>query len=232
MGFDTIGFILNELSDYLNNATVSYKDDLVWIDKKHNVGFEAFDNEIIVFYFTDHEHFEDYTSEPEEGEAKYVERALEFLKELLICPVRHVEYYKGRTLAKEKYFFIKENGEEEYFGGTWFGLSSFINPFAKKSMQSITWLFDRKKGEFVNSYPRPEKSEDALELIDVNDDCYIEIIERCGGYSYYIYESLYDDYHGIFYWASPCFTYHNGIYDTKEKALEYAKDELRLKGIE
>lgn len=231
MSFNTTDLILNELLDFLKNDSVSCEDDLVWIDKKHNVGFEVFDNEIIVFYFTDHEHFEDYTSEPEACGAKYVERAIEFLKNLLSCSVRHVEYYKGRTLAKEKYFFIKENGEEEYFGGTWFGLSSFINPFAKKSEQSITWIFNREKGAFMNSYPRPEKSEDAVELIDVNDDCYIEIFENHGGYTYYIYESDYDDYHGIYFWSSPSYTYHNGIYDTKEKAKEYAFEELRSRGI-
>lgn len=232
MLFDTKEYILRELSELLSNVSVSAESDLVFIDEKHGVGFEVLENEIIVFYFTEHEHFEDYSSALEEGDPTYIERAVDFLKNLLTRPVRHVEYYKGRTLAKEKYFFIKENGEEEYFGGTWFGLSSFINPFAKKSEQSITWFFNREKGVFMNSYPRPEKSEDAVELIDVNDDCYIEIIKHFGGYSYLVYESLYDDYHGIYFWSSPSYTYHNGIYDTKEKAKEYAFEELRLRGID
>ena len=50
--------------------------------EENNVSFEVLDNEIIVFYFTDHYHFEDYSSELEEGEDDYIKRAKDFLIEL------------------------------------------------------------------------------------------------------------------------------------------------------
>lgn len=90
----------------------SYKSDYVTIDERNNVGFEVFDNEIIVFYFTDHVHFENYTSELEEG-------------------------------------------EDDYIGGTWYGLVICINPFAKKTVQSTTWIYDKATDTFTQTKKSP-----------------------------------------------------------------------------
>ena len=56
-----------------------YISDSVTIDEENHVGFEVFDNEIIFFYFTEHCHFEDYTSDLEDDEPDYTERAKAFL---------------------------------------------------------------------------------------------------------------------------------------------------------
>ena len=74
MNFETTAILLDELKTYIENSIVDistenkdwrnrdYKSDLVTIDAENQVGFEVFDNEIIVYYFTDHYHFEDYSS--------------------------------------------------------------------------------------------------------------------------------------------------------------------------
>lgn len=162
MNFEATLVLLETLKPYLENSVVdistenkdwrnrAYKSDFVTVDSKNHVGFEVFDNEIIVFYFTDHYHFEDYTSELEEGDEDYVERAKCFLKELFEYKIRHVEYYKGKTLSSEKYFVTYNDGrEEKCITNTWYGLSKFINPFGKRTVKSTTWQFDKSKGVFT-----------------------------------------------------------------------------------
>ena len=65
MNFEITNELIDTIKPYTENATVTistdnkdwkgrdYKSDFVTIDEKNNVGFEVFDNEIIVFYFTD-----------------------------------------------------------------------------------------------------------------------------------------------------------------------------------
>ncbi|MBE7027149.1 MAG: hypothetical protein E7410_06295 [Ruminococcaceae bacterium] len=118
MNFEITSVLLEALKPYLENSVVDispdntdwrnrhYKSDLVTIDAKNHVGFEVFENEIIAFYFTDHYHFEDYTSKLQDGEENYIERAKHFLKELFEYRIRHVEYYKGKTLYSEKYIVL------------------------------------------------------------------------------------------------------------------------------
>ena len=84
MNFEITNELIDTIKPYTENVTVKistdnkdwkgrdYKSDFVTIDEKNNVGFEVFDNEIIVFYFTDHYHFEDYSSELEDGEDDYI----------------------------------------------------------------------------------------------------------------------------------------------------------------
>ena len=180
MNFETTSILLDAIKPYIKNAAVeitvansdrhdrSYKSDIVSIDAKNNVGFEVFDNEVIVFYFTDHCHFEDYSSELQNGEDNYIERARSFLKGLFKNKIRHIEYYKGKTLSSEKYFILLSDGKSECIGNTWFGLFKFINPFGKRSIRSITWQFDEIKGVFTTRQPKNANA-DAVEVIDVND---------------------------------------------------------------
>ena len=135
------------MKPYINNATITISSDkgsdFVTIDEKNNVGFEVFDNEIIVFYFTDHQHFEDYSSVLEDKEEHFIERAMDFLSKLLQYPIRHICCYKGKRISIEKYYLVYGNGmKDKYIGSTWFGLVHFINPFAKKSIQSNTYQYD------------------------------------------------------------------------------------------
>ena len=94
---EVIAKLVETLKPYTENSNIEISSDLnlVMVDSENNVGIEVFDNEIIIYYFTDHYHFEDYSSELEEGDKDYVERAKCFLKELFEEQIRRIEYYKG-----------------------------------------------------------------------------------------------------------------------------------------
>jgi len=242
MNFEITSELLKVLEPYIEKAAVTvstenkdwkncdYKSDFVMIDKKNNVGFEVMDSEIIAFYFTDHYHFEDYTSELQEGQKNYIERAKEFLLELFQYRIRHIEYYKGKTLSSEKYFILyHDSREDECIGNTWFGLERFINPFGKKTSRSTTWQFDKSKGCFTTRQLKTIDP-DAIEVIDINDDCYIEIFKKHNSYTYKIFEIDFDDYFGMYYWAPAINIIPSGLCDTKEKAIKYAMEALKCRG--
>ena len=159
MKFEITNELIDTIKSYTENATVTistenkdwkgrnYESDFVTIDKKNNVGFEVFDNEIIVFYFTDHYHFEDYSSELEDGD-DYMKRAKNFLIELFENQIKYIEIYRGKKLATEKYYFVYSDNTEERIGGTWWGLERFLNPFAKKIEKITFYKFNKDKGCF------------------------------------------------------------------------------------
>lgn len=120
-----------------------YKSDLVTLVEEHNIGFEVLDNEIIIFYFQDHVHFEDYSSELEDGEPNYVVRAKEFLVNLFTREIRIEEYYKKNELVRDSYYFIMPDGDE-YIGGTFYKFLAAV--FSKKSLQKKVrvWKFNEK----------------------------------------------------------------------------------------
>lgn len=161
MNFKTTSWLIEELKPYIQHETITvrfeiknwkkrnYKSDYVTVDKTNNVGFEVFDNEIIAFYFSDHYHFEDYSSEIKECEDNYTKRARAFLIKLFTTRLRHLETYRGKRLSSVKYYFIYDNKDDEYIGGTWFGFKKFINPFAKKTEKSSIWFYDKQKGMFT-----------------------------------------------------------------------------------
>jgi len=165
MGGDDVNFeitseLLETIKPYIENVDITittenrdwkgrdYKSDFVTIDEKNNVGFEVFDNEIIVFYFTDHYHFEDYSSELEDGEDDYRKRAKDFLIELFENEIKYIEIYRGKKLATEKYYILYSDNTEERIGGTWWGLERFLNPFAKTIEKTTVYKFDKAKGCF------------------------------------------------------------------------------------
>ena len=160
MNFEITNELIDTIKPYTENATVTistenndwkgraYKSDFITIDDKNNVGFEVFDNEIIVFYFTDHYHFEDYSSELEDGDDDYIKRAKFFLIELFENQIKYIEIYKGKKLATEKYYLIYSDNTEERIGGTWWGLERFLNPFAKKVEKITIYKFDKANGCF------------------------------------------------------------------------------------
>jgi len=162
MNYDITQLLLDAISLYcdLSCITVStenkdwkgrhYLSDVVTLVEKNNVRFEVFDKEIIVSYFTDHVHFEDYSFELKDGEPNFVIRVKEFLVQLFSLPVRHMEVYKGTKLIYEKYFFVKTNNEEECISGIISHRRLFgFNPFAKKHYKIQTWYYERKEGFFI-----------------------------------------------------------------------------------
>lgn len=234
MNFEITKEILDSLSTYINTDKISisteskdwkgrpYKSDFVNIDSANNIGFEVFENEIIVFYFTDHMHFEDYSTEEEYN---YIYRAKEFLTKLFTSRLRRIETYKGKKLVKDFYYFIYNNKDDEQIGGTFWSLKSSLNPFAKKTQKITTWIYDKERSQFTS---RSSKTIDpkAIGVIDISDDCYIQIFKLKSAYTYDIMKIEYDDYNGWYYWAPLQPTNSIGLYDTKEKAIEYAMQEI------
>lgn len=235
--------ILDTMKQYFENSSLQIttsqesfygqtcETDYISVDEQHDIGIKIFDNEIIFFYFTGHTHFEDYSSSAETIDEDYITRAISFLKDFFDNEIRHVERYRGKTLAQEKYIILYNDGREECIGNIWYGLSRFINPFGKKSVQSTTWIFDRSKGMFTNIAPK-NPSLDALEVIDVSDDCFIEI--HCGQnvYTYHVMELQYEEYYGKYYWMPASNVLSSGLYDTKEKAIQYALEAVAHRSIE
>ncbi len=132
------------------------KSDYVEVDKKNSVGFEVMNNEIIVFYFTDHTHFEDYTSELAEGEDDYVKRAIEFLIDLFRYKICNIKHYKGDKMYSEQYFISYGDGrEDDYIGGTMWSIISYISPFGRKRKKQTVYFYDKQKGCFVTRSSLP-----------------------------------------------------------------------------
>ncbi|MCD8026745.1 MAG: hypothetical protein LUF33_07460 [Clostridiales bacterium] len=239
MNFKTTLELLEVLDPFIENANITVSDrskniknknlksDYVMIDRKNNIGFEVFDNEISVFYFTEHCHFDDYASELIEGEDDYIKRAKDFLFELLQNQIRHMEIFKGESLHSEKYYIVYCDGrEDKYIGGTWFGLVRLINPFLQKIQKITTWQYDKSKGYFTNRQPKIINPE-AIEVIDVNEYCYIEIIENHNSYIYNNMDRYFDDYFGMYYWSSAFNIIPSGFYDTKYNAVQSAMEALK-----
>lgn len=95
----------------------------------------------------------------------------------------------------------------------------------EKTSRTITWQYDRAKGYFTNQPPE-NFAPDAVAVILVREDCYIEIFKRCNAYIYGITELYFDDDFGLYYWAPAANIIRSGFYDTKEKAILSAKDAL------
>ena len=235
MNFETTTELLEALEPYISGIQLhiscdnkdwenrDYKSDCVTIDKKNKVGFEVFQNEIIVFYFTDHYHFEDYAVPVDEGEDDYVKRAKEFLLDLFTYKICHIEYFKGQKMYSEKYYMMYDDGrEDEYIGGTIWSIWKSITPFGKKSEKRTVWSFDRAKGCFT-SRDTEKPDEEAVEYFDISEDCYVEIFYRNNAYTYNVMAIDYDEYYCRYYWAPARNVVAPGWYDTKERAIEEAK---------
>ncbi len=99
--------------------------------------------------------------------------------------------------------------EESYIERASYGTVQRQVPFGTKTSRTITWQYDRVKGYFTNRPPK-NFAPDAVEVILVGEDCYIEIFKRCNAYI----------------WAPAGNIIRSGFYDTKEKAILSAKDAL------
>lgn len=238
MNYETTAILLDAIRPYLENATVeistenkdwrgqSHESDLVNIDPVNHVGFEVFENEIIVSYFRDHCHFEDQTSELQDGEENYIERAKSFLIELFEHKIQLVECWKRKKLSSEKYYLLCNGGSRKCIGRTLFGIVRFINPFGKKVVRTTTWHFDKSKGIFTTRTPKMPDS-DAVKVIDISEDCYIEIFHNHNVYTYKIMETEFDDFSGVYYWTYAANVLQTGMYDTEEKVISEAREALK-----
>lgn len=154
--------LLNIVREFAPNSTIQisssnkdwqgreYKSDYITIDEKNHVGFEVFENEIIAFYFSEHHHFEDYSSSPAEDEPDFVDRMRIFLRNLLTCTIRHEKTYKGKVLIKERYIFIHKDKTEECPAGYWIhNLFIRVIPFLSKQSEYRLWKYNDQNGFFI-----------------------------------------------------------------------------------
>lgn len=123
-----------------------YTSDFITIDEEETISFEVFDNEIIVFFFGDHIHFEDYTSSFDYGEYDYITRAKEFFENLFTLPIKFKFVEKGGKVIRSESFFCHSNGNEESIAGVTISFSK--NPFAKKQKREELWQFSKQLNKF------------------------------------------------------------------------------------
>lgn len=192
--------------------------DLVTLDKEHNVGFEVFENEIILFYFNDHVHFEDYTSaEPEEP--FYPQRAIEALRQLFTCPLIKLETLKKGKVIRYEWFRQLPDERLESICGPWI-IKVFTNPFVKKQTVKTVWYYSKDYGRF-----RTRPSDNTIAVINYDWDLSLEIRKENGVYSYVIMQQLFDEDVMDFYWNQV----NSGasFFDSEEAAVEAAKAEAK-----
>jgi len=140
----------------------SYTSDLVRILEKHHVGFEVYDIEIIIFYFDDHIHFEDWIS-GDITDRSYVARAKEYLVKLFTLPIQKVEVYKGRKLMRFKYRFIQPNNTEAHMAGTT-SLHLFANPLSRKTTRVTRVKYSRLTHDFEPFDPSSQDKETVIHV--------------------------------------------------------------------
>lgn len=137
-------FVQTENTDWRGRK---YKSDFVNVLESDNIGFEVFENEIIIFYFTDHVHFEDYTLDGE-PEKNYTERAESFLKKLFTLPIERCYTKKGDKVVRDESFFVVSETEKESCTGVCLS-PSLKNIFRKAIHVQETKKFNMQKGCFI-----------------------------------------------------------------------------------
>ncbi len=154
--------IIKSIQKYLKDGTVSvgvrstewhdrnHESDKIVIDNDSSVGFEVFEDEIIVYFFSDHYHYEDYSYVLDEDDPTFSERATALIKGLLTSTVSLERTFKGSHLVSERYIFIDSDGKNASPIGAWkhhFFLR--INPFVQKRIETKTWRYNKETGKFV-----------------------------------------------------------------------------------
>ena len=129
-----------------------YDADFVEIltESSDTFSFEVSENEIIIFFFNDHIHFEDYAFDLEDGEHDYVQRADEFLNKLFTLPIEIHSTFKGNKNVSSESFFITEKGRESCAGKAVCS-AGLKNVLKKKTKRIETKIFDRTLAKFVNA---------------------------------------------------------------------------------
>ena len=129
-----------------------YNADFVEIltESSDTFSFEVSENEIIIFFFNDHIHFEDYAFDLEDGEHDYVQRADEFLNKLFTLPIEIHSTFKGNKNVSSESFFITEKGRESCAGKAVCS-AGLKNVLKKKTKRIETKIFDRTLAKFVNA---------------------------------------------------------------------------------
>lgn len=215
---DTVGKYVS--AEKLNIKSNGHKDywgreytaDFVEIfsEEPNRLSFEVTENEIIVFFFTDHIHFEDYTFDLNDGEPDYIQRAAEFLDKLFTLPIALEYMSKGNRIIKSESFFISDNEKESCAGKT-LSSAGIKNIFKKKRYRVEIKKFDRTLGKFVKvgihgmllseiiekMYDKSLGFQDEIQKIIYSKDKSLRyvILKKENGIFYYVFEkiNLYDE---------------------------------------
>ncbi len=191
-----------------------YRSDYVMIEPEHKIGFEVFHNEIIVFYFGDHCHFEDYTSDLTEGMLPYPQRAIDFLRRFFTTPLQLLEKRKWNHILRSEWFFLLPDGRKESLAGPWFH-KLFTNPFARSWIEVTNWYYNKFTGSFLET----EDDMTVVHVIEVSADLLLEISRKNNVYSYSILRHVFDEDDLFWYW-SPASSGGIHLFDTEEKATK------------
>lgn len=130
-----------------------YTADYVEIikEKPNRISFEVTEEEIILFFFSDHIHFEDYTLDLAPEDANYVDRAIEFLKKLFTLPIERRYTIKGDRVTRDESFFILPNQEKESCAGVTLSFAGLKNIFNNSIKHTEIKKFDSGIENFITS---------------------------------------------------------------------------------
>ena len=209
----------------------TYLSDLVHIDTDGRVGFEVTENRIVISFFGGRRRFTGQNTPTSSAQEGYIGQAKAFLTALFTGQIRRVDHYRGNVHSSEELFLSYPDGRaEERIGSIQSAFSRFAPLFGKRSVRSGLWTFDRAKVIFLFR-PSGEPDPDAIEVIGIDDNCYIEIFFRHRVYTYTIMEMQLDDDMGMYYyyWSTAENVPPAGWYDTKERAVAAAKAALSLR---
>lgn len=193
-----------------------YRSDYVVLEQEHKIGFEVFHNEIIAYYFGDHCHFEDYTSDLTEGMLPYPQRAIEFLRRFFTTPLQRLEKRKGHHLLRSEWFFLLPDGRKESIAGPWFG-KLFTNPFTRPWIELTNWYYNKFTGNFYET----EENDAVVRVIEVKCDLLLEIHRKNNVYTYSLIQHIFDEEDLFWYW-SPKHSPGVHLFDTEERAIQAA----------
>ncbi len=130
---------------------IDYTADYIEVisDPNNSVSFEVTENEIIIFFFSDHVHFSDYGLDVEEDEPDYIDRAIEFLEKLFTFSIERKYTVKCDKVVRDESFFILSETKKESCAGVFLCFAGIKNLFKKKKKTVETKKFDLATGNFT-----------------------------------------------------------------------------------
>lgn len=132
-----------------NYIGMEYTADYVEIlqNPDYFISFEVTKEEIIIFFFSNHIHFNDYGIE--DDNSNYIDSAVEFLDDLFSYPIETHYITKGDRIIRIESFFVKSPTEKESCAGVSIYPTRIKNVFKRKIKHVETKRFDRETGGFI-----------------------------------------------------------------------------------
>ncbi|MBQ8683328.1 MAG: hypothetical protein IJ518_02280 [Clostridia bacterium] len=149
--FDTTKRILSKIGRYVSVDSVSVEQttdycgnpvELITISKDVNVGFEAAEESVIFYFFSDHVHFDDFSVELEGDEPNFLARAESFVDDLFTLPIHRRYSRKGTRVVSDQSWFVQKSGKEESIAGVTLCGPGWKNLFKPKERFDELWQFN------------------------------------------------------------------------------------------